>query len=107
MLGLRLMSSSTIAGFKKRRSWLKICEEILTLCTDGCRTTRIVYGTNLAFPRFQQYTEFLKEKDLLVVEEDSEGREYRTTERGQRYLELMEEIRDLFEEEAEALINTA
>jgi predicted transcriptional regulator len=100
------MSSSTIAGFKKRRSWLRICEEILTLCVDGCRTTKIVYGTNLAFPRFQQYTDFLIEKDLLVAEEDSAGKEYKTTERGHRYLKLMNEITDLLEEEVEALIES-
>ena len=96
------MKKATIAGFKKRRSWLKICEEILTFCVDGCRTTKIVYGTNLAFPRFQQYTDFLIEKDLLRIKEDDEGRKFYSTERGLKYLDLMAEIQGLFEEKQEA-----
>jgi len=92
-----MKSNSTLASFKKRRSWLRIAENILRICIDGSNTTEIVYGSNIAFSRFSKYITFLLEKDMLC-ELNDERKVYRTTERGMRFLDLMNEIDGLLEE---------
>lgn len=88
------MESVTSFGLKKRRSWLQISKDILEMCLDGCKTTKVVYGTNIAFPRFKEYSEYLVEKGLIK----REGLFYVTTEKGKLFIELMDEIIGIFEE---------
>lgn len=93
------MSSGSIADFKKRRSWLRITESILSICVEGRKTTQVVYGSNIAFPRFKKYSSFLIEKGLLEALEGEEGKIFKTTEKGLRFLKLMDELTLLLEEE--------
>ena len=88
------MESVTSFGLKKRRSWLQISKDILEMCLDGRKTTQIVYGTNIAFPRFKEYSEYLVEKGLIK----RESLVYVTTEKGRLFIELMDEIMGIFKE---------
>ena len=89
--------SSSIADFKKRRSWLRISENILKVCKQGCRTTQIVYATNIAFPRFKKYSEFMIEKGLLEERHFGSDKFFLTTDKGNHFLELMDKISTLLE----------
>ena len=88
----------TETNFLKRRSWLKICEEILTIALEGAGTTRIVYGVNISFPRFKKYSAFLVERQLLTLEDmPKRSVYYRTTEEGKVFLKLMKKVRGFVE----------
>jgi len=93
-----MKSSGALTGFKKRRTSLRIIEDILRICVDGCKTTQIVYGTNIAPLRFKVYTTFLLDKGMLEKFIDDGRKVYRTTERGKRFIEIMGELADILEE---------
>ena len=88
----------TETNFRKRRSWLKICEEILIIALEGAGITRIVYGANITFTRFKKYSAFLVERQLLTMEDvPKRSVYYRTTEEGKAFLKLMKEVRGFVE----------
>jgi len=74
-----------------RRDRLEIIREILKQAGGGSKTTKIVYGCNLNFKRFQAHVKYLVERGLLEAVELPEGSKvYRTTEKGLRLLNLLE-----------------
>jgi len=99
-----LASQEPGVAFRQYRDWLRVVEEVLTIALDGACATRIVYGANITFKRFQMYAPFLVEKGLLAVEDRPRGSlYYRTTERGREFLSLMRKVRGLLEAPLEGL----
>lgn len=56
----------------------------------GATKTRLMYGAYLSYAQIQEYLAFLKERQLISFEEESQ--EYKLTEKGLRFLRVYEEI---------------
>jgi len=61
------------------------------MALHGALKTRIVYGANLNFRMLTDYLERLEKAGLLV----RDGRIYKTTHKGRKYLERYNELKDL------------
>lgn len=69
-----------------RRSRHEIMAAVLRLCRGGSRITGVVYGCNLNFKVVKGYLMAALEAGLLWLE----GRVYRTTTKGELWLEAFE-----------------
>ena len=76
----------------KRRDKLDIIAEILVIAKDGLLKTQIMYRANLSFAQLNEYLDFLNEINLLEVEKENRKKVYRTTEKGERYLQKYDDI---------------
>ena len=85
----------------QRRSRLEIFAEILHIAKRGAKKTRIVYGANLNFKTLKGYLEELEKAGLIEYCSDDGGL-IRTTEKGKRYLQQFNVLRELGLEEVMA-----
>jgi predicted transcriptional regulator len=79
----------------KRRDRLYIISEILTIAKEGRLKTQIMYRANLSFSQLNEYLLFLTKIDLLRVQKESRKSIYKTTKKGDRYLEKYDDIANL------------
>lgn len=76
----------------KRRDKLDIIAEILDIAKDGLLKTQIMYRANLSFAQLNEYLDFLTGMNLLGMEKENRKKLYRTTEKGERYLQKYNDI---------------
>jgi predicted transcriptional regulator len=81
------------------RDRLEIIADILEIAKGGQLKTRILYDGNLSFSQLNEYLTFMLEMGFLEVNMEYEKRNYRTTNRGLKYLESYEEISSLLTRE--------
>lgn len=74
-----------------RRSRYKIVLEILEVCKKGASKTRVVYQVNLNFRNVNFYLDMLIKKDLLAACQIT-GKLYKTTPKGEKFLDNMKKI---------------
>lgn len=79
----------------KRRDRLNIIAEILSLAKDGRLKTQIMYRANLSFAQLNEYLDFLIKTDFLNVQNESRKITYKTTDKGDLYLEKYKDISNL------------
>jgi predicted transcriptional regulator len=79
----------------KRRDRLYIMSEILTIAKNGCLKTQIMYRANLSFAQLNEYLSFLIKMELLQLKNENQKNTYKTTEKGEKYLEKYDDIADL------------
>jgi len=73
-----------------RRSRMEVIIDILTEAQDGANKTRIMYRANLNFLRFNYYLSEMLENDLMIRENDGNGRVvYKATAGGKALLETL------------------
>lgn len=77
----------------KYRSRADIISMILQSAMHGATKTRLMYGSYLSYAQIQEYIKFLKERDLISLEEGTQ--EYRLTEKGLRFLRVYDEISEM------------
>jgi predicted transcriptional regulator len=82
-----------------RRDRLEIIADILEIAKEGQLKTRILYDGNLSFVQLNEYLGFMIKMGFLEVNMEYEKRNYRTTNRGLKYLESYEEISSLITED--------
>lgn len=80
---------------QKRRDRLYIIAEILTIAKDGCLKTQIMYRANLSFAQLNEYISFLIKMELLKIKNENRKNMYRTTAKGDKYLEKYKDISSL------------
>ena len=80
---------------RKRRDRLYIIAEILNITKDGSLKTQIMYRANLSFAQLNEYLSFLTKMDLLKIHNEKRRKVYRTTAKGNKYLENYAKISDL------------
>ena len=61
---------------------------------SGAAKTHIMYSAYMSFAQLKEYLKVLEEKELVRYDENS--RLYRITERGLRFMNAYDEIRELF-----------
>jgi predicted transcriptional regulator len=86
---------SNLENERKRRDRLYIIAEILTIVKDGCLKTQIMYRANLSFAQLNEYLSFLIKMDFLKVKKENRRNTYRTTAKGDKYLEKYRDLADL------------
>ncbi|MCS3923569.1 winged helix-turn-helix domain-containing protein [Methanosalsum natronophilum] len=77
-----------------RRSKTDIVLDILNICSCGATKTRIVYGANLNSRIAKRYIDELKEKDLIVQENNI----FIMTEDGKRYRDKTKELMSIWDQ---------
>jgi len=90
-----LASVNTLETKNRRRDRLFIIAEMLTIAKDGCLKTQIMYRANLSFAQLNEYLSFLTKMDLLKLQNENNKNIYRTTAKGDRYLEKYKDIADI------------
>jgi predicted transcriptional regulator len=78
-----------------KRSKDQIIAQILTTCREGASKTKVVYQVNLNFKTINPHLYLLIEKGLLEV---IQGKFilYKTTTKGERALECLREIEEIY-----------
>ena len=84
---------------QKRRDRLYIIAEILKIAEDGSLKTQIMYKANLSFAQLNEYLSFLTRMELLKIHKEERKKIYRTTDKGEEYLDRYEEISNLLRTE--------
>jgi predicted transcriptional regulator len=77
----------------KYRSRTDIAREILEAANGGSTKTRIMYKAYLSYAQLKEYLSSLTESGLL--EYDAQKSEYRTTEKGVKFLVVYNHMSDL------------
>jgi predicted transcriptional regulator len=80
---------------RKRRDRLHLIAEILNIARDGSLKTQIMYKANLSYAQLTEYLSFLIKMDLLEVHREESKKVYKTTVKGEKYLENYEKISNL------------
>lgn len=79
--------------FSERRSTLDVAADILRI--NGSKTA-IMYGGNLSYAQTQKYIRVLTEQGFMeMVDEGARRRVYRSTEKGLKFLDLVDRIQNL------------
>jgi len=86
---------SNLENERKRRDRLYIIAEILTIAKGGCLKTQIMYRANLSFAQLNEYLSFLIKMDLLKVKNENRRNMYKTTGKGEKYLEKYKDLANL------------
>jgi predicted transcriptional regulator len=76
-----------------RNSW-ELWKEILEVCKDGTCKTHIVYKCNMNFKIVEDHIDYLLERGLLKQTEQH----YKTTPKGDRFLEIYGKIKAILGE---------
>jgi predicted transcriptional regulator len=90
-----LESVSNLENGHKRRDRLYIIAEILNITKDDCLKTQIMYRANLSFAQLNEYLSFLTKMDLLKAQNENKKTIYRTTAKGDKFLEKYDDIANL------------
>jgi predicted transcriptional regulator len=77
----------------KYRSSTEIIDSILHSVESGATKTHIMYRAYLSYSQLKDYLNLLKERDLIRYEEGSQL--YHLSERGLRFINVYEEIKEL------------
>ena len=80
---------------RKRRDRVYIIAKILTIAKDGSLKTQIMYRANLSFAQLNEYLSFLIKMHLLKVKKENRRNTYRTTAKGDKYLEKYRDLSDI------------
>jgi len=91
----KLERLSNLENERKRRDRLYIIAEMLTIAKGGCLKTQIMYRANLSFAQLNEYLSFLIKMHLLKVKNENRRNTYRTTAKGDKYLEKYKDLADL------------
>ena len=86
---------SNLENERKRRNRLYIIAEILTVAKEGSLKTQIMYRANLSFAQLNEYLSFLIKIYLLKIQNENGKKIYRTTTKGNKYLEKYKDITNL------------
>ena len=91
----KLERLSNLENERKRRDRLYIISEILTITKSGSLKTQIMYRANLSFAQLNEYLSFLIKMHLLKVKNENRRNTYKTTAKGDKYLEKYKDLADL------------
>lgn len=76
-----------------RRSTIEVAADILRI--NGSKTA-IMYGGNLSYAQTQKYLRILTEQGFIeLVDRGVRNRKYHSTEKGRKYLELIDRLQNL------------
>ena len=79
--------------FRNKRSEIEILAQILNSAKNKVKKTNLLYSTNISYSNFLRYFNFLLDKGFIESKEGNpSGKFYRTTEKGDHFLESINTI---------------
>ncbi len=78
-----------------KRSRYEIIVAILKVAISGANVTKIVYRANINFKMAQSYLSYLIEQELIFLKERDGKRFYVTTDKGRKFIENYDELKEL------------
>ena len=79
--------------FGNKRSESEILAQILFSAKNEARKTHLLYSTNISYSNFMKYFNFLLDKRFIEVKNGNPvGKVYRTTEKGEHFLESINAV---------------
>ena len=79
--------------FGNKRSESEIIAQILSSAKKEVRKTHLLYSTNVSYSNFMKYFSFLLDKQFIEVNDGNPvGKVYHTTEKGEHFLESINDI---------------
>ncbi len=93
-------TNAEVKGKFKNRSRTEIIANLLKIARNGSLKTHLMYGANLSYHMVNHYLGILLQSDLIREErsEDGSSKQYRTTEKGFRCLEIYDAIKGMIGE---------
>ncbi len=81
----------------KNRNRMEIVANLLTIAKNGALKTHLMYRANLSYLMVTEYLAFLSKASLIKESIDPDGttKLYRTTDKGLKYLEVYESLREI------------
>ena len=89
------MKSNDMQSLWERRDRLRIMAEIMEVAKGSQLKTRIMYRVNLSFSQVKEYLSFLTKMGFLRVRVDKGKKLYKTTAKGNQYIENYLEMSNL------------
>ena len=89
----------------KRRDKLYIIAEILEIAKEGTLKTQIMYKANLSFTQLNDYLGFMLKISLMDKTVENDREVYKSTEKGQDFLQRYREINELLKDESNGYKN--
>jgi len=89
----------------KRRDKLYIIAEILEIAKEGTLKTQIMYRANLSFTQLNDYLGFMLKISLMDKTVENDREVYKSTEKGQDFLQRYREINELLKDESNGYKN--
>ena len=89
------MKSNDMQSLWERRDRLRIMAEIMEVAKGSQLKTRIMYRVNLSFSQVNEYLSFLTKMGFLRVRVDKGKKLYKTTVKGNQYIENYLEMSNL------------
>jgi predicted transcriptional regulator len=84
------------------RNTIDIASDVLEAANGGTSKIQIMYRALLSYNQMKVYVNFLTEKGLLVYKnQQGEAHTLRTTEKGLRFLEIYNQLKDMIKEDEE------
>jgi predicted transcriptional regulator len=80
-----------------RREQYEIIQQLLKTANSkvkGCKQFELAYESQLNWPRFTYYRDFLTSCELLMPSDEESTQYYEITPKGERYLQLFAEMED-------------
>ena len=77
----------------KHRSSTEIMDSMLRSIKSGATKTRIMYSAYMSYSQLKSYLELLEQNKLIVY--DKELHNYGVTEKGRKFMDAYDEIREL------------
>lgn len=76
-----------------RRDRLEIILKILKISKNGAKKTHIMYKANLSYVQLEKYLQYLEINNFLV--KDPTDTSFITTDKGNRYIDTLNKLRNL------------
>jgi predicted transcriptional regulator len=90
-----MLTNSAVQKLWERRDRLQIMAEIIEATKESQLKTRIMYSANLSFSQVNEYLSFLTEMGLIRVYVENGKKLYKTTAKGNQYIENYRQISNL------------
>jgi predicted transcriptional regulator len=79
------------------REQYEIIQQLLQTASskiNGCKQIELAYESQLNWPRFAYYRDFLISRELLIPSNNERTQHYEITPKGERYLNVFAELED-------------
>ncbi len=92
---------TALKGKFRNRGRLEIISNLLTIAKNGTLKTHLMYGANLSYLMVTEYLDIMLRSELIAEENgnDNSSKQYRTTEKGTKFLELYQTIKSMVGEQ--------
>ncbi|MCL4519630.1 MAG: winged helix-turn-helix domain-containing protein, partial [Thaumarchaeota archaeon] len=92
---------TSVRGKFRNRGRLEIISNLLTIAKNGTLKTHLMYGANLSYLMVTEYLDIMLRSELIAEANgnDNTSKQYRTSDKGLKFLELYQTIKAMVGEQ--------